>query len=188
MTFEPRLLLNYFNRLAPRERLLLGVAVLSLVVISLYSFVWDPLVVGHEQLDRRIAKRESDLKEMQRQRDTYLKLVRQLEGNRATISEGDPNFNLLAYLQTTIAQAITREHVASMNPTTKNRGPEYTEQQVEIKLTQVTLPQLVDLVYRVEKGEHPLRFSRLQIKKRVNDIHHFDVSATVSLLASVAPS
>jgi type II secretory pathway component PulM len=184
MTFDPRLLLNSFNRLAPRERWLLAAAVGSLLVISVYSFVWEPLDAGRELLGRRITARERELTEIQRQRDTYLKLVRQLEANKGTISEGDPNFNLLASLQTTISQAVSRDHIASMNPSTKNRGPDYQEQLVEIKLTQISLPQLVDLLYRVEKGDHPLRFSRLQIKKRYNDIHNFDVTATVSLLAA----
>jgi type II secretion system (T2SS) protein M len=185
MTFDPRTLFSVVNRLAPRERLLLGAATVSLVIISLYSFVWEPLDSGREQLARRITQREKELSDMQRQRDAYLQLMRQLEANKG-IFENDANFNLLAYLQTTISQAIPREHVASMNPSTKNRGAEYTEQLVEIKLTQIELPQLVDLLYRVEKGEHALRFSRLQVKKRVNDVHHFDVSATISLLSAAA--
>jgi type II secretory pathway component PulM len=184
MNFDPRQLLNYFSRLAPRERLLLGAALISMVVISMYSFVWEPLTSGREMLDRRVKLRERELSEVQRQRDTYLQVVRQIEANKGAISEGDPNFNLLAYLQTTIAQAVSRDHVASMNPSTKNRGNEYQEQLVEIKLTQVSLPQLVDLLYRVEKGDHPLRFSRLQIKKRYNDVRNFDVTAMVSLLAA----
>jgi type II secretory pathway component PulM len=183
MKLDSRILSNYLNRLAPRERLLLGVAVASVVVISLYSFVWEPLDSGRELLERRITLREKELAEIQRQRDTYLQLIRQIEANRGAISEGDPNFNLLAYLQNTISQAIAREQIVSMNPSTRGRGAEYQEQMVEIKLTQIDLPQLVDLLYRVEKGQHPLRFSRLQIKKRYNDPHHFDVTATVSLLA-----
>jgi type II secretory pathway component PulM len=188
MTFDVRPIANYFGRLAPRERLLLGLAAGVLVILSVYNFVWEPLSTGGEHLARRIALRENELAEMQRQRETYLGLVRQLQANKAAISEGDPNFNLLAYLQNTIAQAVAREHIVSMNPSTKNRGADYVEQLVEIKLTQVALPQLVDLLYRVEKGEHPLRFSRLQIKKRVNDPHHFEVSATVSLLAAAGAS
>lgn len=187
MTYDPRVYVaNYLNRLAPRERLLLIVAVVSVVLISLYSFVWEPLRSGQELLVRRIATREKELADVQRQRDTYLRLVRALESNKAAISEGDPNFNMLAHLQTAIAQVVSKEHVQSMNPSTKVRG-DYQEQQVEIKLTQVSLQQLVDLLYRIEKGDHPLRFSRLQLKKRINDVRNFDVAATVSLLGAPTP-
>jgi len=182
MKYDPRALLNYYSRLAPRERLLVGIAGASVILISLYSFVWEPLQSSRELLLRRIHTKESDLKEVQRQRDIYLDLQRRLDANKSATSEGDPNFNLFSYLQTNITQAVSREHVTSMNPSSKNIGDNFQEELVEIKVTQISLPQLVDLLYRVEKGEHPLRFSRLQIKKRYNDIRNFDVSATVSLL------
>jgi hypothetical protein len=46
----------------------------------------------------------------------------------------------------------------------------------------VALPQIVDLLHRVEKGEHPLHFSRVAIKKRMNDPYSFDVQAIVAVL------
>jgi hypothetical protein len=183
MKYDPRLLLNYFARLAPRERLLLGVAGLSVVAISLYSFVWDPLQTNRTLLATRIAKKERDLIAIQGKRDDYLEKIRRLESNQAAIPELDPKFpGLFAYLQTIIAQAVPHEHIVSMNPSSKNIGNDFQEDLVEIKLNQISLPQLVDLMYRVEKGEPPLRFSRLSVKKRYNDIRNFDVTATVSLL------
>lgn len=186
MKYDPRALLTSFNRLAPRERLLLSLAALSVVIISLYSFVWDPVQSSRELTARRIATKEKDLREIVKQRDVYLDLLRRLEANKAAIAPGDPGFSLFSYLDNTIAQAVGREHVTSMNPSTKNIGNDYQEDLVEIKLTQINLGQLVDLLYRVEKGDRPLRFSRLQIKKRYNDNFNFDVTATVSLLKAVS--
>ncbi len=185
MKYDPRALIASFNRLAPRERLLLGLAVVSVVAISLYSFVWEPVQTGRELTARRIATKEKDLREIVKQRDVYLDLLRRLEANKAAIAPADPNFSLFSYLDGTIAQAVGREHVTSMNPSTKNITNEYQEDLVEIKLTQINLGQLVDLLYRVEKGDRQLRFSRLQIKKRYNDNFNFDVTATVSLLKTV---
>ena len=188
MRYDPRQLTNYLNRLAPRERLLLGVAVVSVVLISLYSFVWDPLQANRQQLVRRIAAKEKDLIEIQKQRDTYLDLRRKLDAMQAAIQrpQEDATFSLFTYVDGIIGQALGREHVTSMNPSDKPIGTEFLETMVEIRLTQISLAQLVDLLYRVEKGDHPLRFSRLQIKKRLNDIHNFDVTATVSLLKVVS--
>ncbi|HVM98412.1 MAG TPA: type II secretion system protein GspM [Candidatus Acidoferrales bacterium] len=183
MNLDPRQLTAYFDRLAPRERLLLGLAVLSVVLIGGYTFLWDPLQSGAALLSRKITTREKDLTEMQRQHDHYLDLLRQLEANQ-WVFEVDPSFNLLGYLQNVVSQAVTREKITSLNPTTRPRAeaPEFVEELVEIKLTQLTLPQIVDLMYRVEKGDHPLRFSRVSIKKRFNDPHNFDVNAAVSVL------
>jgi hypothetical protein len=186
MKYDPRGLFASFNRLAPRERLLLGLAVLSVVVISLYSFVWEPVQNGRDLTERRFVTKEKDLREILKQRDVYLDLLRRLEANKATISPGDPGFSLFSHLDNTIAQAVGREHVTSMNPSAKNIGNDYQEDSVEIKLTQINLAQLVDLLFRIEKGDRQLRFSRLQIKKRYNDNFNFDVTATVSLLKTVS--
>jgi type II secretory pathway component PulM len=185
MKYDPRALFGSFSRLAPRERLLLGLAALSVVAISLYSFVWDPVQANRALTERRIKTKRDDLREILKQRDVYLDLLRRLEANKAAISPTDPSFSLFAYLDNTIAQAVGREHVTSMNPFSKNIGNEYQEESVEIKLTQINLAQLVDLLYRVEKGDRQLHFSRLTIKKRYNDNFNFDVVATVSLLKAV---
>lgn len=186
MKYDPRLLLSSYARLAPRERLLLGTAALSVVLISLYSFVWEPLQASRTRIAQRITMKEKDLAEIQKERQAYLELQRRIETNQAALNPGDPSFSLFPYLNAAVGQAVGREHVTSMNPADKNiPGTDFQEQLVEIHLTQISLPQLVDIMYRIEKGDHPLRFSRLQIKKRHNDIRNFDVSATVSVLKAV---
>ncbi|HVN87848.1 MAG TPA: type II secretion system protein GspM [Candidatus Binatia bacterium] len=194
MAFDPRQMVNFYQRLSPRERLLLVLAVGSVVLISLYSFVFDPLVSGREALQKRIVAREKDLAEIQVQRVRYLEMLRQIEANQAVLVRTEPNFSLFAHLQNAVTQVLSREHIASMNPTDKNLSDEYQEQSVEIKLTAVTLQQLVDVMYRIEKGDVGLRISRLQVKKRYNDPQNFDITANVSLLkprnapASAAPA
>lgn len=185
MKYDPRLLLNYYDRLAPRERLLLGVATVSVLVISLYSFVWDPLRANSELLDRRIKAKDKELTQIVKDRDSYLEELRRLEANQSAMAEADPKFNLFAHLQTAVSQAVPHERIVSMNPGTKNLVGGVQEEMVEIKLVQISLPQIVDMLYRVEKGDPPLRFSRLQIKKRIGDIYNFDVTATVSVLKAV---
>jgi hypothetical protein len=75
-----------------------------------------------------------------------------------------------------------REKIASMNPQNKDLGGAYREESVELKLNGVSLQQLVDLMYHIEKGPQPLRLTRLQVKKRLREPQTFDVTATVSML------
>jgi hypothetical protein len=69
-----------------------------------------------------------------------------------------------------------------MNRSNKIAGDQYEEELVEFKLTQVTLDNIVDMLHRIEKTEHPLRVTRLLIKERTGAAHDFDVTATVSLV------
>jgi type II secretory pathway component PulM len=188
MNFDPRpVIASYYGRLAPRERVMVAVLGVFVVAIGIYSLIWEPLQESREMLLRRIEKTERDLGAIQRDRDEYFELMRRIEANQASISKEDPNFNLFSYLQNTVTQAVSRDRITSMNPTTQDMGNDYEKELVEIKLSQVNLQQLVDILYRIEKGEHPLRFSRLQIKKRRDDVHSFDVVATVSLLKAAKP-
>ncbi|HYD50820.1 MAG TPA: type II secretion system protein GspM [Terriglobales bacterium] len=188
MSYDPRVVVsNYLARLAPRERVLIGVALGSLVLVLLYSFVWEGLQTGSQQIETRIAKREKELVRLQQQHDIYLDLRRRVEANQSAIAKRDADFNLFSHVQTTVAQAVSPERIASMNPSTKEINPQFQEERVEIKLTQMGLPQIVTLLHRIEKGESSLRFSRLQIKKRQADPYTFDVTATVSLLRAIEP-
>ena len=183
MNLDPRpAIANYYARLAPRERILVGILGVTCIALGAYTLVWEPLQTSREMLLRKIEKTGRDMGEIQRNRDEYFELMRRIEANQASISKEDPNFNLFSYLQNTVTQAVSRDRITSMNPTTQEVGSEFQKELVEIKLAQINLQQLVDILFRIEKGEHPLRFSRLSIKKRRDDNYNFDVTATVSLL------
>lgn len=172
------------DRLAPRERVLLGVAGITAVLLVLYAFVWDPLQQEREAAAQRIARSENNLAEIQRLRDAYFETLQRIEVNQAAIASTDERFNLFSYVQSTVRKAISADRISSMNPSTKEISASFVEERVEIKINQISLEALTDLIYRIEKGTTPLRFSRVQIKKRRDDIYSFDVTATVSVLKS----
>jgi len=172
----------YLDRLAPRERILLGVASVTGVLLVLYAFVWDPLQQDRAAVAQRISRSEASLAEMQGLRGSYFETLQRIEANQAAIASTDERFNLFSYVQSTVRMAVSADRISSMNPSTKEVSASFVEERVEIKLNQIGLESLVDLIYRIEKGTTPLRFSRMQIKKRRDDIYAFDVTATVSVL------
>ena len=190
MKFDWRSLLAYYQRLSPRERLLVGLAGGALLVIALYSLLWEPLEEGRLALARRITIKSSELQEMQHMREVYLDLLNQFELRQKIIDRADPKFSLFPHIEATVGQVVGREKIASMNPQNKELGGgAYREESVEIKLTGVTLEQLTDLMYKIEKSPQPLRFTRMQVKKRPREPSTFDVTATVSMLrAQAAPA
>lgn len=173
---------GYFAGLAPRERALLGVLGVVAPLLLVYAFVWDPLQQRHEVLAREITRAERNLVEIERLRGSYLETLRRIEANQAAISQSDEKFNLFSYVQGTVQRAISADRISSMNPSTKEVNKDFVEERVEIKINQIPIDALVDLIYRIEKGTTPLRFSRLQVKKRKDETFTFDVTATVSLL------
>jgi len=185
MRFDWRQILNFYQRLSPRERTLVGIAGGAVILIALYTLVFDPLVRAGETVHKRIALKQKELVEIQQMRDHYLDLVRRFEASQAVLAKVQPNFSLFSHIESTVSQVVSRDHISSMNPATKVVGDTYREESVEFKLTGVSLEQLVDMAYRIEKGDQPLRVTRLQLKKKPNDPHSFDVTATVSMLQAI---
>jgi len=177
----------YYQRLSARERSLVGVGGGVLLIMALYSFIWEPLETGRVELTKRIQTRQHDLVEMQHMRDTYLDLLNQYDLREKIIEKADPKFSLFPHIEATVGQVVGRDKIASMNPQNKEIGGAYREESVEIKLNGITLDQLTDLMYRIEKGAQPLRLTRLQLKKRVREPQNFDVVATVAMLKALEP-
>jgi type II secretory pathway component PulM len=59
-------MIERFNQLAPRERVVLVVGVLLAVTIIFWSFVWSPLRDGADQLDNSIAERSRQVVDLRR--------------------------------------------------------------------------------------------------------------------------
>jgi general secretion pathway protein M len=185
MKLDWRQLSGFTQRLSARERTILGVGGAAMVVIGLYSLVWEPLAEGRVRLAQRIAGKQRQLEEIQGMRETYMGLLRQLEASQQVLDRADPKFSLFPHIEATVAQVVGRDKIKSMNPENKEIGGAYREDSVELKLAGISLDQLVDMMYRIEKGAHPLRITRLQVKKQLRDPHMFDVTATVSMLKPI---
>jgi type II secretory pathway component PulM len=184
VNFDPRQLFNLFSRMSSRERTLVSVSTLVLVVAALYSLVIDPLTSGEQVIARSMKRKEQDLKSLAQLRYDYIDLSQKLAAGETMLAKTSKDFSLFAYLESTISQ-VTPGRIGSMNRSNKTAGDQYEEEMVEFKLTQVSLDNIVDMLHRIEKAEHPLRVTRLSIKERTGATHDFDVTATVSLVRSL---
>ncbi len=174
-----------YQRLSSRERSLLGGALAVIIVVGFYMVVWQPLEDSQIALAKRIQLKQHELVEMQQMREDYLDLLNQFELRQKIIDKADPKFSLFPHIESTVSQVLGgREKIASMNPQNKELSGAYREESVELKLNAVSLQQLVDLMYHIEKGAQPLRLTRLQVKKRPREPQTFDVTATVAMLKS----
>lgn len=181
---NPGQLLNVFSRMSSRERTLVSLASAALLGAVVYTQVIDPLTSGEQMLSRSMKKKEDDLRALAQLRYDYLDLSQKLAAGETLLAKTSKDFSLFAYLEATIGQ-VTPGRISSMNRNNKTVGDQYEEELVEFKLTQVTLENIVDMLHRIEKAEHPLRVTRLLVKERTGPNHDFDVTAAVSLVRSL---
>lgn len=180
-----RRLEQVLDRLAPRERLLLGAAA-AVAVLTLVWLLAATLAERRQTLAAQIGAAERDRTEVAALRDRYLRLRAEGDLVQQRLAGGGTAFSLFSHLESVGREALGREHIAAMNPSTRAVSDDLQEEDVEMRLSAVSLRDLTALLYRVEKTELPLLVSRLQMKKRFDQTHVFDATLVVGRLRPVA--
>jgi len=169
------------ERLSPRERVLLGVGAAAGAVVLIWALA-GALSEQRAALQAQIAASERDLAEMGRLRDRYAQLRTERDGVRRKLERGGADFSLFSHLEGVTRDVLNRERVAAMNPSTRTVGEDLQEDDVEMRLSGVSLREVVALLYRVEKTDLPLLVSRLQMKKRFDQPFVYDATLVVGRL------
>jgi len=143
------------ERLAPRERLMLGGAAGVTLVLVLW-LVAGSLGERHQLLAAQIAASERDLAEMATLRDRYLRLHGERDAVQRRLASGGADFSLFSHLEGVSREALSPDRIAAMNPSTRALADDLQEEDVEMRLSAVSLRDVVALLYRVEKTDLPL--------------------------------
>jgi type II secretory pathway component PulM len=142
------------ERLAPRERRLLGVAagVAGLVVVvHLALAVWGNLTT----LQARVAARERELRAVQG-------LAARLRHASPPAEAAEP---LLARLEQVATGTVGRDRIADMTPGTARLAAGLEEERVALRVSGASLEEVVSLLHALEAGPVPLPVTRLQLRK-----------------------
>jgi type II secretory pathway component PulM len=181
MTSVLHSLLVYFSRLSVREQHFVQLAGLALAAVVGYALVIVPLQEAKVRMEARIAAKEKELQEIQALCYTYLALRREVESVRSQTHQGK-EFSPFSFLEGLATSTVGREKISAMSPLTRELGKGVEEQAIELRLSGVSLRELVELLYKTDSAAAPLRTTRLQIKKRYKDPYTFDVTLTAAVL------
>jgi len=163
-------------RLSPREQRLLGAAGVVAGGLLLYLFVIDPLWELHNRLRIQVAGKERELSEVVALSRTYRTLRQEVEKVRPPTSA---TLSPIAFLENLASGTVGRDKVAAINPVGNDPRAGTDQAMLELSLTEVSLRELVELLYKIDTASMPLRTTRLSIKKRYKDPYTFDVALTI---------
>jgi hypothetical protein len=175
------------ERLSPRERVLLGMGAGAGLLVAVWAFAGF-LAERRATLQAQIVASERDVGEMGRLRDRYLQLKAEREVVRRKLDRGGTDFSLFSHLEGVTRDTLSRDRVAAMNPSTRTVAEDLQEEDVEMRLSGVSLRELVALLYRIEKTDLPLLVSRIQMKKRFDQPFVYDATLVVGRLRPTTAS
>ncbi len=169
-----------YQKLEPREKVLAQVAGVLLGVFFFYNLVYMPIRDMQESLDSRIAARQKEIGEVRRLAQAYSELKLDIASAEKRTTKGGKDFSLFSILEASLTRSVGRDKIGSLTPGDKRISDELTDYEVNVKLNDVSLAQLVDSLYEVKALTVPIMVSNLNIKKRPQNSHSFDVEMTCS--------
>ena len=172
-----------YQKLEPRERILVQIAGGLLAIFLIYNLVYTPIVDLSSGLENKIAERQHDLAEVRRLAGTYAQLKANLaKAEKRTVPGKD--FSLFSVVEASMTKSVGREKIGSITPGSDRKLADgFTEYSVQLKLANVNLAQLVDALYGINSLTMPIGVSNIRIQRRTQDTHSYDVDLTCVALA-----
>jgi|SRR5579863_6517510 len=173
-----------YQKLEPRERLLVQIAAGIFGLFLIYNLVYVPIVDLGSGLQDKIVQRQRDLAEVRRLAGTYTQLKEELAAAEHRTVPLGKNFSLFSVVEASMTGSVGREKIASITPGSDRKLPDgFTEYSVQLKLANVNLAQLVDALYGINSLAVPIGIDNIRIQRRRQDTHAYDVDLTCVALA-----
>jgi len=172
-------LAQLLGRLEPREQriVLAGAGVVAIL------FVWlgviDPIAAAMARLDRNLALAHRQAASIVELAGRYAKLRGEVAAAERAASADASGASLFAQLESLAVPVVGREHISSMNPTTRQVGDKLTEEAVEMHLDSTGSRELLTLLYSIERGGRAMRVSRMSAKRQYKNPALLDVTLQV---------
>ena len=162
-------------KLEPRDKKTLIIGGSVAAVIVLYAFVLSPFLSDLSRKRDLIPKKERDLVEMKKLRDEYREVQKQLQEAQAAAAGRGP---LLTEMENITKRANLAGKIVSLKPQTGTQTEGFKESIVEVKLDNITLYDVVNYVYLLEKAA--LRVRKLSFKPRYDNPKILNATLLVS--------
>ncbi len=176
-----------YEKLDPRERLLVQVAGGLLAAFIAWTFIITPIAGVIGGLDGRIADREHDLANVRRMVESYSHVKSELSQAEHNTVPQSKDFSLFSVVESSFTKSVGRDKIASITPAAdRTLSGGLIQYSVQLKLTAVNLTQVVDALYSVQSLAIPVGVSNLRIQRRTQDPHSFDVDITCVALGHSA--
>jgi type II secretory pathway component PulM len=162
-------------KLEERDKKILIYGGAAAAVILLYAFVFSPLSADLNRKHDLIPRKEQDLAEMKQLKEQYAAMQQRLQEAQAASTRRGP---LLSGMESISKRANLSGKIVSLKPQPGVQSEGFQESVVEVRLENVSLYEIVNYVYLLEKDA--LRIRKLQFKPRYDNPKLLNATVLVS--------
>jgi general secretion pathway protein M len=153
-------------KLNKREKISVGVGAAAIIVFVLLQYLVFPLSEKNDRLTRMLATRHQELEQIRLLQAEYRQTAEKAEKAQRYIKLRQRGFTLFSFLETLAGQTGVKSHIAYMKPTsTSQKDSPYRLSTVEMKLQEITMPQLLSYLHGIETSRDMISIKRLSISK-----------------------
>lgn len=167
-----------YQKLEPRERVLVQILGAVFALFLAYNFVYSPIASTVGGLSSRIQQRQHDAVEVEHMMRTYWRLQADLATMRKRTVPAGGDFSLFSVIEQALTRAPGKSKIGSITPADKQIPGGLTQHTVEVRLNALSLAQIVDMLYGLQTMNVPVTVSSLHVSRRTQDSHTFDVEMT----------
>lgn len=176
-----------YRKLEPRERTLLKVAGVIVTLFLAYNLIYSPLISWRDSIDTAIETDQHEIGNVQHLVDTFILRKKQLrDAEKNTVPIGK-DFSLFSVIEKSLTTTVGHDKIASITPGADRKLSDgFLQYNVELKLQNVSLAQIVDALYGIKTLSAPVAVSDMHVTRRLQDPHTYDVEITCIALAKSA--
>lgn len=167
------------HNLSTREQIMVVAAALCCLLTLLYYGIITPYTSAIATLDSKITSRRQQFQQVEQLCQEYLQLQKQVQALHDQ-QHNLPPFSLFSFVEKQISRIAKRENLTSMRPLPTVNHNDITEEAVEIKLEDISLNQVVQLLQAFDHSPAAIQVKVLKLKTRYDNQQQLDATLRIS--------
>jgi len=152
------------------------------ILLFIYNLIYLPVRGWRDELVERVAARQQQLTLLRGMMRNYERLRVELASTQRRTVPGGKDPALFSVLEMTLTNSIGRAKIGSITPSEHQVPGGFEQYTVDVKLSEISLPQIVDTLYNLQSLNVPITIPNLQIHQHARDSHSYDVDLTCMAL------
>ena len=161
------------------QRQLIWVAAAVVLLLAVSQWLVRPIIRYKRAMTLGIQQSEKRLQNLNRLARTYSDMRAESTRHEQALRKRQRDFTLFAFLEGLASRDGLRSKIEFMRPSVKQLSDVHQEEQVEMRLKDVSLSSLVPYLYHVETAPERVRIKRITIRPRKRDPSLLEVNLVI---------
>ncbi len=173
-------MINRIAQLERREKILLLVGAVFIVVVVLIYGVYDPYRNALSRAQRSIATKYQQIDQVRALQAEYLALQGQMNRAESKLVKRS-GVSALAMVEDIASRIGSRENLSYIRPQPAQTQGDIHIENLDVKLERLSLQQVLQLLWGVESAKTQMQIKNLRLKQRFDNPAQTDLTMTVSV-------